>query len=131
MIYLALAKGMQVRAASVQNTPTDIEAWATLNPAVLETLKKAAPEFLARAREHYRSRSIIFQAEKINTPLLIRQGSGNKKVLVTHLLKFIERLESLNKYYELMIYPNNDPDITINDPEDDRRVAVWLKKYTQ
>lgn len=131
MIYLALAKGMRVKAATVENAPTDMEAWAKQNPAVLETLKKAAPEFEARAQEHYRSRSIIFQAEKINTPLFIRHGGGNKRVPVTHALTFAGRLEASGKYYELSIYPNDDPDIRINDPEDDRRVSVWFKKCTQ
>jgi len=131
MIYLALAKGMRVRSAAVENTPTNVEAWAKQNPATLEALRKAAPDFEARAQEHYRSRSIIYAAEKINTPLFIRHGSGNKRIPATHALEFVGRLETLGKYYELVIYPNDDPDITLNDPEDDRRVAVWLKKYTQ
>ncbi len=131
MIYLALAKGMMVRAAAVENVPTDVEAWAKQNPAVLEAFKKALPDFETRAPEYYRSRSIIFHTEKINTPLFIRHGSGNKRVPAANALKFVERLEALGKYYELIIYPNDDPDITVNDPEDDRRVDVWLKKYTQ
>ena len=131
MVYLALARGMRVRAAAVENAPTDIEAWTKQNPAIFEALKKAAPDFEARAEEHYRSRSILHQAEKIDTPLFIRHGSGNKKVPTIQVLRFVERLEALGKHYELIIYPNDDPDITLNDPEDDRRVDAWLKKYTQ
>lgn len=129
MIYLALIRGMPVRAAAVENAPSDVRAWAAHDTAVLRVLRQANPDFERNPDEHYRARSILDRLDRINTPLLIRHGSGNRRVPVSHALNLAAGLEALGKSYKLVIYPNDDPDIQKNDPEDDRLAHEWLRSH--
>ncbi|MBW3569626.1 MAG: prolyl oligopeptidase family serine peptidase [Gemmatimonadetes bacterium] len=129
MIYLALIRGMPARAAAVENAPSDVRRWAAQDTAVLRVLQQANSGFERTAEEHYRARSILEHLERIDTPLLIRHGSGNRRVPVSHTLELVERLEALGKTYKLVIYPNDDPDIQKNDPEDDRLAHEWLRTH--
>ena len=64
--------------------------------------------------EEYEKRSAIYWAEKINTPLLIAQGTEDWRVLMHHSVDLYEKMKSMGKDVELQIYEGEDHDTAFN-----------------
>lgn len=64
--------------------------------------------------EEYEKRSAIYWADKINTPLLIAQGTEDWRVLMHHSVDLYEKMKSMGKDVELQIYEGEDHDTAFN-----------------
>ena len=129
MTYIALARAIRVKAAAVESAPVDLANLQKLRPDFEQMWSEMIPDFASRRTEFYRARSAILWPERIETPLLIQQGTADWRVDARDALRFAERLQELKRTYELVIYAGDDHGLTRNREEVDRRTLNWFRAY--
>ena len=88
------------------------------------------PDFDRRGEDLMRERSAVYWPEKINVPLLIMQGGADwRSDVSSQALAFAQKLQELNKTYELIIYANDDHGVSLNREDADRRIIEWFRRY--
>lgn len=130
MTYLALKAGAPVRAAAVSAGVANVVGNATDHPELVETIyKQLIPDFERRADEAMRERSAVYWPERINVPLLLMHGASDQQVSATRTLELAQKLQTLGKPYELIVYAGDDHGISRNRTDRDRRVLAWFKRH--
>jgi dipeptidyl aminopeptidase/acylaminoacyl peptidase len=81
------------------------------------------------ALEEYTKRSPNYWPEKINVPLLIIQGTDDEHVPIREVKDLAEKLKSLNKVHDLVIYPEGDHTLDKVREDKDNRILSWFDKY--
>lgn len=85
------------------------------------------PEALGAMRER---RSAIVWADRIDSPMLLLQGSGDPLVpTATQTLPFAGRLQELGKTYELVIYHGDTHGLMYNGGDRDARILAWFARH--
>jgi dipeptidyl aminopeptidase/acylaminoacyl peptidase len=77
------------------------------------------------------ARSAVQWVDKLDVPLLILHGTADAQISATRALEFAQRLQSLGKTYELVMYANDGHGLPMNRRDSDRRVIEWFRKYLQ
>lgn len=131
MTYLAAKKGMPLNAAAVWGGLSNLTAQAKSRPEMIANVwRQLIPDFDKRSEEALRERSAVHWAEKINVPVLILHGSADWRTPVEEqVLPLVNRLQSLGKTYELVIYAGDDHPISYNRADRDRRTVEWFKRH--
>lgn len=131
MTYLAIKKNFPARAAAVYGAFTDMEALIKDTPEVHspQLLNQIWPDFDSRKDEIFRSRSAIFWPESLTIPLLIMHGGADRGVNPSQSLTIAQKLQSLGKTYELIIYAGDNHRLTRNQLDRDRRAIAWFRKH--
>ena len=131
MTYLAIKKNFPANAAAVYGAFTDMEALIKDRPEVYQPqlLNQIWPGFDSRKDEIFRSRSAIFWPESLGMPLLIMHGGADWSVNPSQSLNIAQKLQSLGKTYELIIYADDDHRLARNQADRDRRAVAWFRKY--
>ena len=131
MTYLAIKKNFPANAASVYGAFTDMEALIKDKPQVYrpQLLNQIWPEFESRKDEIFRSRSAIFWPESLGIPLLIMHGGADWSVNPSQSLTIAQKLQSLGKTYELIIYAGDGHRLARNQEDRDRRAVAWFRKH--
>jgi pimeloyl-ACP methyl ester carboxylesterase len=91
MTYLAIKRGIPVKAAAVIGGVTDVKAWVDARPEMgivngneyIDGFAKIWPDYEHRAEEQYRARSAVYWADQINVPVLILHSRTDRMVPVT------------------------------------------------
>jgi dipeptidyl aminopeptidase/acylaminoacyl peptidase len=127
--YQLLKQQVDIKAACVMGCATDfVDAYEQLphyRP-FLEAVFGGTPE---TALEEYTKRSPFYWPEKINVPLLIIQGTDDEHVPIQEVKDFAEKLKSLNKIHDLVIYPEGDHTLDKVREDKDNRILAWFDKY--
>ena len=131
MTYLAIKRNFPSNAAAVFGAFTDMEALIKDTPDVHspQLLNQIWPDFDSRKDEIFRSRSAIFWPESLGTPLLIMHGGADRGVNPSQSLTLAQKLQSLGKTYELIIYAGDGHRLARNQEDRDRRAVAWFKKH--
>ena len=131
MTYLAIKRNFPANAAAVFGAFTDMEALIKDTPDVHspQLLNQIWPDFDSRKDEIFRSRSAIFWPESLSTPLLIMHGGADRGVNPSQSLTLAQKLQSLGKTYELIIYAGDGHRLARNQEDRDRRAIAWFKKH--
>ena len=131
MSYLAIKKNFPANAAAVYGAFTDLEALIKERPQVYQPqlLEKLWPGFDTSKHEIFRSRSAIFWPESLAIPLLIMHGGADWSVNPAQSLTIAQKLQSLGKTYELIIYAGDGHRLARNQADRDRRAIAWFKKH--
>lgn len=131
MTYLAMKKSFPANAAAVYGAFTDMETLIKDRPQVYspDTLNKIWPNFDSHREEIVRSRSAIHWPESLSVPVLIMHGGADWSVNPVQSLNIAQKLQSLGKTYELVIYAGDNHILTANREDRDRRVIAWFKKH--
>ncbi|HKY45796.1 MAG TPA: prolyl oligopeptidase family serine peptidase [Pyrinomonadaceae bacterium] len=131
MTYLAIKKNFPANAAAVYGAFTDMEALIKDRPQVYrpQLLNQIWPEFESRKDEIFRSRSAIFWPESLGIPLLIMHGGADWSVNPSQSLTIAQKLQSLGKTYELIIYAGDSHRLARNQEDRDRRAVAWFRKH--
>ena len=131
MSYMAIKKNFPANAAAVYGAFTDLQALITANREVYgpQLLTKIWPDFDSRKEEIFRSRSAIFWPESLGIPLLIMHGGADRDLNPSHSLTIAQKLQSLGKPYELVIYGGDNHRLTRNQEDRDRRAIGWFRKH--
>jgi len=131
MTYLAIKKNFPANAAAVYGAFTDMEALIKDRPQVYrpQLLDQIWPDFDSRKDEIFRSRSAVFWAESLGIPLLIMHGGADWSVNASQSLMIAQKLQTLGKTYELIIYAGDSHRLARNQDDRDRRAVAWFKKH--
>jgi dipeptidyl aminopeptidase/acylaminoacyl peptidase len=132
--YLALKRGIPVKAAAVIGGVTDVKAWVDARPEMgivngneyIDGFAKIWPDYEHRAEEECRERSAVYWADQINVPVLILHSRTDKMVPVTQALRMAEALEEKNKVYSLHIYEHDGHPLPLNREDRNRMIIDWF-----
>lgn len=129
MVLQAIRDGFPTNAAATFGSFTDFDALVSANTKqYLPLLNSLWPDFESRKREIAERRSAIRWADRINVPLLLMHGGEDRTVDPLQTLKFAERLQELNKPYELIVFAGDNHSILRNQIDRDARAVAWFKK---
>ena len=135
MSYIALRRGIPVKAAAVIAGPSDLKAWADLRPDLLngnetyDGFAKVWPDYDHRAAEYYHARSAVYWADQINVPVLILHSRTDKLVPVTQSLRMAEALQEKGKVYALHIYDHDGHSLPLNRDDRNRKIIDWFNTF--
>jgi len=134
MTYLAIKRGIPVKAAAVIGGVTDVRAWVDSRPEMnlvsgnpfIDGFRNIWPDFDHRADEEYRARSAVDWADQINVPVLILHSRTDTMVPVTQALRMAEALQERGKAYALHIYERDGHPLPRNRDDRDRMIIDWF-----
>ena len=139
MTYLAIKQGVPIKAAAVIGGVADVKAWVDARPEMgivngneyIDGFAKIWPDYEHRAEEHYRARSAVYWADKINAPVLILHSRTDKLVPVTQALRMAQALQEKNKEYALHIYDHDGHALPQNRDDRNRMIIDWFSRAGQ
>lgn len=134
MTYLAIRRGIPVRAAAVIGGVTDVKAWVDARPemglvngnAYIDGFANIWPDYEHHAAEEYRARSAVYWASEINVPVLILHSRTDRLVQVTQALRMAEALQAANKVYSLHIYDRDSHPLPLHRVDRNRMIIEWF-----
>ena len=137
MAYLAIKRGIPVKAAAVIAGVSDLKAWVDARPEMgivngnehIDGFAKIWPDYEHRAEEYYRARSALYWADQINIPVLILHSRTDKLVPVTQALRMAQALQEKNKVYALHIYDHDGHSLPQNRDDRDRMIIEWFSQF--
>ena len=136
MAYLAIKRGIPVKAAAVIGGVTNVKAWVEATPAMglvngnqyIDGFAKIWPDYEHRAEEYYRARSAVYWADQINVPVLILHSRTDSLVPVTQALRMAEALQEKAKVYALRIYDRDGHSLPQNRQDRNRLIIDWFTR---
>lgn len=139
MAYLAIKRGIPVKAAAVIGGVSDLKAWVDARPEMgivngnqyIDGLANIWPDYEHRAEEYYRARSAVYWADQINVPVLILHSRTDRLVPVTQALRISEALQEKSKVYALRIYDRDGHALPQNRDDRDRMIVDWFNRTDQ
>jgi dipeptidyl aminopeptidase/acylaminoacyl peptidase len=139
MAYLAIKRGIPVKAAAVIGGISDVKAWVDARPemgivngnAYTDGFAKIWPDYEHRAEEYYRARSAVYWADQINVPVLILHSRTDRMVPVTQALRMAEALQENGKVYALRIYERDGHPLPQNRDDRNRIIIEWFNRASQ
>lgn len=135
MVYMAVKRGIPVKAAAVFAGVSDLEAFAAYRPEFVngdegyDGWAKVWPDFEHRKKEHFAARSAVAWAGQLNVPLLILHSRIDKKVPVSQALAIAEKLAENKKEYELVIYSRDGHSLPLNRTDRNQRIVRWFRSH--
>lgn len=132
MTYIALKRGIPVKAAAVIAGVSDLKAWTDTRPDMLngdetyDGFAKVWPDYEDNSAEEYRARSAVYWAGEINVPVLILHSRTDKLCPVTQALRMAEALQEKSKVYALQIYEHDGHSLPLNREDRNRRIIDWF-----
>lgn len=139
MTYLAMKRGIPIKAAAVIGGVSDLEAWVDATPTMgmingnqyIDGFAHIWPDYQQRAEEEYRARSAVYWADQINTPVLILHSRTDKLVPVTQAIRMAEALQENNKVYALRIYEHDGHSLPQNRDDCNRMIVEWFNRSSE
>ena len=133
MAFLALARGVAVNAVAVVGGIYDLqglmEATKQRMPGVANRVMNLIPDYSSRGAAALAERSVMQWPEKVTVPALIIHGADDEEVPVSQALMFAEKLSSLRKEYELIVYAKEGHQALNNRRDRDARIVAWFRRY--
>jgi len=137
--YLALKRGIRVKAAAVIGGVTDVKAWVDARPEMgivngnefIDGLAHIWPDYEHRAEEQYRARSAVYWADQIDVPVLILHSRTDRMVPVTQALRMAEALQEKGKEYSLHIYERDGHPLPRNRDDRNRLIVDWFNRSAE
>ena len=139
MTYLAIKRGIPVKAAAVIGAVTDVKAWVDARPEMglvngneyIDGFSKIWPDYEHRAEEYYRARSAVYWPDQINVPVLILHSRTDRMVPVTQALRMAEALQEKGKVYAVHIYERDGHPLPLNRDDRNRMIIDWFNRAGQ
>ncbi|MBK7538445.1 MAG: prolyl oligopeptidase family serine peptidase [Myxococcales bacterium] len=135
MVYLALKRGIAVKAAAVVAGVADLMSMASERPEFVTGTEdfdgwaKVWPDFAQRKDELLRERSAIFWPEQLSTPLLILHSRDDSRVPVRQSLLLAERLLLNGKEFELVIYGHDGHSLPLSRASRNDHIVRWFRAH--
>ena len=139
MTYLAIKRGIPVKAAAVIGGVTDVKAWVDARPEMgivkgndfIDGFANIWPDDEHHADEQYRGRSAVYWADQINVPVLILHSRTDRMVPVTQALRMAEALQEKGKVYSVHIYERDGHPLPRNRDDRDHLIVDWFNRAGQ
>lgn len=130
MTYLALKEGVLVNAAVVRAGVSDLFLLLKNRPGMeASVFEELIPSYKENKEKVLSDRSIIFEADKINSPLLLIHGTDDKRVSVEQSKKLATKLELLGKKHKLILYEGDGHFLKKHWKEALEEVHQWLSVH--
>jgi dipeptidyl aminopeptidase/acylaminoacyl peptidase len=121
MTLSALRDGAKFNAVALVGLPSDFRT-----SQFDRRFSPSSPETIM-ARAH---RSAILWADRLDTPMLLLQGSGDPLVSTAEqTLPFAARLQELDKRYELVVYEGDSHGLIFKGKDRDSRILSWFERF--
>ncbi|HWO96781.1 MAG TPA: prolyl oligopeptidase family serine peptidase [Bacillus sp. (in: firmicutes)] len=126
MTYLLMKHGIRFDAAAVVSGITDMfQFYDGRATRVQKELRKMVGSPTG-AREKYKSRSVVFWSDKVNSPLLILHGTKDKKVHYSQAEKLVTNLKRLDKEHKYVLYEGDDHPLNQHFNEYNKEIEEWF-----
>lgn len=136
MTFLALAKGVKIRAAVIGAPATN--KFSTLKRRdgagfEKEVFAELIPDYWKNKDAELKKRSPIFWTEKIpaNIPILLMQGSSDWRVAAQDNLDLLNKFYAEKKVVKFILYPGADHGIREYRDETNEQTRLWFDKYVR
>ena len=127
MTYLTMKNGVKFDAVVVQSGITDMfQFYDQRGPEMKQVLRTIVGD-PAQYPERYKSRSVVYWSDKVNSPLLILQGDHDHKVHHTQAEKLVKQLDEQGKEYKYVLYKNGDHPLTAYYDQYNAEIDKWFK----
>jgi dipeptidyl aminopeptidase/acylaminoacyl peptidase len=141
MTHLAIKNKIPINAATViagvtdaykffKERPEFINGW-NKDGYVFDGLKNNLPDFEKNKKEYLRQRSVVYWADKINTPLLILHSRTDKRVPVENSIHLAAKLQNQGKVYSLVIYDDDGHSLPKHKEDVYNKIFNWFEKFKQ
>jgi dipeptidyl aminopeptidase/acylaminoacyl peptidase len=129
MTYLTMKNGVKFDAVVVQSGITDMfQFYDQRGPEMKQVLRTIVGD-PAQYPERYKSRSVVYWSDKVNSPLLILQGDHDRKVHHTQAEKLVKQLDEQGKEYKYVLYKNGDHPLTAYYDQYNAEIDKWFKVH--
>jgi len=136
MTYLAIKRGVPIKAAAVIGGVSDVKAWVESRPEMnlvngndyMDGFRNIWPDYEHRAEEEYRARSAVYWADQINVPVLILHSRTDRMVPVTQAIRMAEALQEKTKVFALHIYERDGHPLPQNRDDRNRMIVEWFNQ---
>ena len=134
MTYLAIERGVPVKAAAVIGAVTDVKAWVDARPGMnlvngntyIDGFANIWPDYRHNAEAEYRARSAVYWADRVKVPVLILHSRTDPMVPVAQALRMAEALQEAGKVYGLRIYEHDGHPLPRNRDDRNRLIVDWF-----
>jgi dipeptidyl aminopeptidase/acylaminoacyl peptidase len=130
MTLQAIRENFPLKAAAIVGAFTDLALFIKDTPGMESVSKQIWSDYQENKEKILKRRSAIHWAEKINTPLLIMNGNKDPQVKPQHSFYLAEKLQTLGKKYQLIIYEGGNHILSgMLTEERDRQIISWFKRH--
>jgi dipeptidyl aminopeptidase/acylaminoacyl peptidase len=130
MTYRALTMDLPIRAAATVSGLTNLSRQIQYRPEMRESVFRALfPNFERREAEHYRIRSAVEWADRIQTPLLLIHGTADDRVRADDALELASKLQMLGRPFELTVFDGDGHGVPAHKLEVDQHVIAWFNRH--
>jgi dipeptidyl aminopeptidase/acylaminoacyl peptidase len=129
MTYQAMRRGVAIRAAATVGAFTDLNAMVQADTNLLAVARQIWPDYDSNRDQLIETRSAVRWAEELKTPLLLLHGGADRQVSPKHSLALAERLQSLNRPYELQVWAGGSHTLGARSMERDDEVIAWFRRH--
>ena len=128
--FLALKQGITVNAIAVGGGLLNLVTEAERRPALVKNVwSKLMPGFAANPQAVLEARSVMYWPEQITVPVLIMHGGGDWRASPAESMTLAQKLHTLGKSYELIVYANDDHGVSVNVADRNRRIIDWFRRH--
>jgi dipeptidyl aminopeptidase/acylaminoacyl peptidase len=130
MTYRALTMDLPIRAAATVSGLTNMARHPEYRPDMREEVyKKLFPDFDTREAEHYRLRSAVEWADRIQVPLLLIHGTADDRVRADDAIDLAAALFHAKRPFELVVFDGDGHGVPAHKLETDERVIAWFDRH--
>jgi len=127
--YMALRRGLAVRAAVVHAGMADADQTIAGRPEMEDVFKQRVPDYAANKAAALRARSAVRWAEELTTPILILQGTADWRVDPSHVLAVAARMVAAKREVSLILFAGDDHGLSKNRDEARRQTLRWYAAH--
>lgn len=129
--YLSIKEGVKVKALVTIAGNADLMRGLEFRPEMETVYKNRIPNYFDNKSAELRSRSALSWIDKLSVdfPILLIHGEKDVKVEAFQSIEMAKKLEELKIPHKLVIYPDDNHDLTINHGIALQEVNNWFKKY--
>ncbi|MEE6133157.1 MULTISPECIES: prolyl oligopeptidase family serine peptidase [Bacillaceae] len=129
MTYLTMKNGISFDAVVVQSGITDMFQFYDQRGSEMKQVLRDIVGDPKMYPERYKSRSVVYWSDKVNSPLLILQGDHDKKVHHTQAEKLVAQLEEQNKEYKYVLYKGGNHPLSNYYNEYNAEIDKWFQQH--
>jgi dipeptidyl aminopeptidase/acylaminoacyl peptidase len=128
--YVAIGKGVSLRAAAIVSGPTDLglthSKLGFFTQRRISNLIGGSPDTKPDA---YRARSPLAWPEKLNVPLLILHGAKDDRIAAGDVEALDHRLTELGKPHKMVLFPDGNHMLHNKSEQRDEAIISWFGEH--
>jgi len=129
MTYLAIRDGAPVRAAAVVGGLSDLPGLAAYRPPMRRMWTRLWASFGGGTEALMEERSAIRWPERLDKPLLLLHGGGDRRVPLDQSLRLAAALRAAGGTVQLCVFPDDGHELARHGVERDARVVGWFREF--